>query len=132
MDYQQDHPKLTGGPQTANNNENTSKLPPKGVSNKGTTQSREDSPNIISLQYSSITTNNRTSTNQSKSTNNSNSNNNNNNSNHNDNNKVKGINNTIKHYAQSVRDKIGARTNNIKPTTTITVETEKTITFSKA
>ena len=30
MDYQQDHPKLTGGPQTANNNENPSKLPPKG------------------------------------------------------------------------------------------------------
>ena len=133
MDYQQEYPKLTGGPQQANNNENPSTLSPQGVSTKGTTQSREDSPNSISQQYSSITTHNRTSTNQSKPTNNSNSNNNNN-SNHNDNNKVKGINNTIKHYAQSVRDKIGARTNNIKrtKTTTTTVETEETIKFSKA
>ena len=91
--------------------------PRKGVSNKGTSQSREVSTDSTSQQYSPRTTNNRTSENQSNPTNN-------NNNNHK--NEINSNDNRFTEFVQSCSDKIGAITDNIKPRTTTTTTQNKT------
>ena len=103
--------------------------PPPGVSNKGTLQSRENTSSTSTIN--SHHTSDRRSTKHQTKHNHNHKNHNNNNNNNNNRNEININENTLTKIGESVRQKLVAAANKIKPTTTAPRESEQTITFTK-